>query len=256
MNTINDFDRRAAAWLADGPSELNDRVLDAALREVHLTRQRRRWSAPWRTTLMSLRLGVPAAIAIVALVGLGLLAFAMRTPGFGSATRAPSPVASPTIAATSAPTPTPLPTRAAGLFTSPLYGYTVDVPAGFDITPTAVAWRNGMAPSSDLFAARVSLNPEFDNVYVAAQPVSDGLTSAAWVLDYSEFVAASDRDCKGPVDAWTGVVVGSLEIRRLDLECQGLHFTDVAFVVNGTGYVMSGNRPIIAHFLDTFEPGT
>ncbi|MEA2673857.1 MAG: hypothetical protein QOI92_1049 [Chloroflexota bacterium] len=32
MTTNSDFDRHASAWLADGPTELSDRVLDAALR--------------------------------------------------------------------------------------------------------------------------------------------------------------------------------------------------------------------------------
>jgi hypothetical protein len=76
MTTNSAFDRRAAAWLADGPTELNDRVLDAALREVHLTAQRRRWSAPWRTSLMPLRLGATALAAtllLAALIGFNLV---------------------------------------------------------------------------------------------------------------------------------------------------------------------------------------
>jgi hypothetical protein len=243
MNTTRDFDRRAAAWLADGPSELNDRVLDAALREVHLTHQRRRWSAPWRTTLMSLRLGLAAAVALV-VIGLGGALY------IGGGGPAPTTASTPTAVPTAGPTPS----RAPGPFTSPLYGYTVDVPAGWTITPTVVAWPAGVDPNPDLFAGPPA-SPDFDNVYVAAQPVPDGMTSAAWQLDYAQLVAASGRDCKGPVDAWTDAVVGALEIRRLDLECQGLHYTDVAFVVDGTGYVMSGNRVVIAHFLDTFQPG-
>jgi hypothetical protein len=81
------------------------------------------------------------------------------------------------------------------------------------------------------------------------------MTSAAWMLDYAERMAASGRDCKGPVDAWTDAVVGSQAIRRIDLVCQEIRLSDVAFVVDGTGYVMTGNREVIALFLDTFQPG-
>jgi hypothetical protein len=37
--------------------------------------------------------------------------------------------------------------------------------------------------------------------------------------------------------------------------CQEIRLSDVAFVVDGTGYVMSGNREVIALFLETFQPG-
>jgi hypothetical protein len=57
MSTNRNFDRIAEAWLAEGPSELADRVLDAALDEVHLTSQRRRMAVPWRTPQMPMPLG-------------------------------------------------------------------------------------------------------------------------------------------------------------------------------------------------------
>lgn len=92
MTTNSEFDRHAAAFLADGPTELADRVLDAALREVHQTRQRRRWSMPWRTSLMSLRLSAGIGIAIVAVAGLAAFSLIGGT--------APPPVATPSPAAT------------------------------------------------------------------------------------------------------------------------------------------------------------
>ncbi len=88
MSKNTDFDRHAAAWLADGPTELSDRVLDTALAEVHLTRQRRRWTL-WRTQTMSLRLGTASLVAVVAIVG--LVGFNM----IGSSHLAASPSRSP-----------------------------------------------------------------------------------------------------------------------------------------------------------------
>ena len=92
MSTNTDFDRRTAAWLADGPIELSDRVLDAALREVHMTSQRRRWSTSWRINPMLNNTRLLAAIAIVAVVGAGALFYVNRSPGVG-APPSPSPTA-------------------------------------------------------------------------------------------------------------------------------------------------------------------
>jgi hypothetical protein len=139
-----DFDRQASAWLADGPTELADRVLDAALREVHLTKQRHRFSMPWRTPLMSSSMRAAAAIGIVTIVGLGLVAFNSGTPGVGSGT--PSPTASPTAVPSDSPSPAatvaPSPTQPPVSFTSPLYGYTVSWPSGggWNVTPATVPW--------------------------------------------------------------------------------------------------------------------
>lgn len=117
MSTLSDFHRRASAWLAEGPTELNDRVLEAALSEVHMTKQRRRLPTPWRTSPMSRTLRIAAGIAIVAVIGVGALALS-RSPGFGepgTPTPSPAPTTSPTTVAgtpTTAPTdaePTPSP---------------------------------------------------------------------------------------------------------------------------------------------------
>lgn len=127
MNRNADFDRRASAWLADGPTELADRVLDAALREVHLTHQRRGWSAPWRASSMSFPLRAAAAIAIVAIVGVGAFAYFNRAPTTGG-----QPTAIPTIQPT-------LPPLSEGALAPGRYAYDGDglrvivtVPAGWE----------------------------------------------------------------------------------------------------------------------------
>jgi hypothetical protein len=97
MSTNADFDRHAAAFLADGPTELADRVLDAALREVHQTRQRRRWAVPWR--LFDMR-SAPrfAAAGIATVLALGGVAYliGLRQPIGPAAVATPtsSPAAS------------------------------------------------------------------------------------------------------------------------------------------------------------------
>jgi hypothetical protein len=108
---------------------------------------------------------------------------------------------------------------------------------------------------ADWFAGPAGDYQDWDDVYVEAQPVPEGMTPAAWQLDYAERVEASGRDCKGPAEDWTDADVGSLTIRRLDVLCQSIRFTEVAFVVDGTGYVMAGNREVIAFLLGTFSSG-
>ena len=138
MNTNVDFDRRAAAWLADGPTELADRVLDAALREVHVTRQRRVLALPWRTRRMTnpARLAVPpnlrliAVATAVAVIGVGALTYFGRGLGVGStpppATTAP---AAPTASPSSAPTVVgPIDSEGWIPWTSTRYGYTIAYP--------------------------------------------------------------------------------------------------------------------------------
>src|SRR5262245_48901507 len=90
MTLDRDFDRIASAWLADGPTELSDRVLDAVVDQVHLTRQRRAVRAPWRFRTMSM----PARVAALVAVGVLAIAGAVALGGIGGSSR-------------TTPTPTP-----------------------------------------------------------------------------------------------------------------------------------------------------
>jgi hypothetical protein len=89
--TENEFDRTARTWLEDGPTQLSDRVLQAALDEIHVTRQRRAWWPARRFSSMPTTIRLAAVIAAVALAvfGLGLL-----TTGGGPAPN-PTPSAMP-----------------------------------------------------------------------------------------------------------------------------------------------------------------
>jgi len=75
MSTTTDFDRLARVWLDEGPTTMSDRALEAALQEVHVTRQRRALRAPWRVLNMPAlsRASAVAAIALAVLVGGGTI---------------------------------------------------------------------------------------------------------------------------------------------------------------------------------------
>jgi hypothetical protein len=103
--TTNDFDRTARLFLELGPTTMPDRGLQAALDEIHVTRQRRAWWPARRFSSMSntIRLAAgAAAVALVTVVGLSLM------PSIGLSGLAPAPTPTPT--ATPTPVPTPIPT--------------------------------------------------------------------------------------------------------------------------------------------------
>ncbi len=72
MSDEHRFERDARAWLELGPTDAPDRVVEAALLEIDRTSQERVLWIPWRLPTMTPRLGL-AAIALVAVVGLGLI---------------------------------------------------------------------------------------------------------------------------------------------------------------------------------------
>lgn len=134
MSRDTHLDRRAATWLADGPTELADRVLDAALSEVHLTKQRRALRAPWRFPLMMPALARSSslvAVALIAAIGAATLLYLNRPEG---------PGAGGTSGPTSAPTAAePLPSGIPGWtsYTSAVYGFTMAYPSDWSVREPA-----------------------------------------------------------------------------------------------------------------------
>ena len=270
MSTNRDFNRIAAAWMAKGPNELADRVLEAVLDEVHLTKQRRRLAVPWRTPPMSMPLRLAASVAIIAVLGVGAIRLFGSAPNVGAApspTPAPSPSPSPIPTASAVPSATPTSVT----FVSPLYGYSLVRPANWSVSNASVQWPDGglvQAANPEWFDVFIAPDWEGLNlgfIGVAAQTIPLGTTPEAWLLAYAERQAASGYACAGPVEAWVDDVVGTLEIRRIDTTCDGslpsgelatgLHATDVVFVIDGTGYVMTGNPQGIDLLLNSFQPG-
>ncbi len=146
MTTDRDLDRIARAWLADGPEELSDRVIDAAVDQIHLTRQRRTFGVPWRLPTMT----TPARVATAAVIGVlvfgGALLFFGRPgqPAVGGAAASPSASVAPTTAPSAAATtaiPTPALTQ---VITSSRHGYSVTVPSDWTFTPATAPWTTGI----------------------------------------------------------------------------------------------------------------
>jgi len=271
------FERAVNDWLEDGSDRTPPRAIDGVLLAVKTTRQERDLRIPWRMPrmpAMTRATGI-AAVALVAVVGAGGLIY-LNSKGpsgvGGGPTAAPTtapttaPTVAPTVAPTTVPTPSGIPT-----FTSRLYGYTVNRPAHWSITPASVQWPSGgliNATNGQWFDVYMSSDWEGPNlgwVGVAAQPIPAGMTAEEWMLAYAERQAASGYVCSGPVKDWVDAVVGTLAIRRIDHTCDGklpdgedatgLNATEVVFVIDGTGYVMNANAEGISTLLGSFQPG-
>lgn len=148
MSTNRDFDRIARAWLAEGPSEVADRVLDTALDEVHLTRQRRWFTAPWRFPQMLTlsRAGGLAALALVVAVGAGGLIYlnSKGPSGAGGAPTSPTVTQAPTTAPTVAPSFVAPGITGWTSYTSVVHGFTMGYPKDWSVNGSASReWRAG-----------------------------------------------------------------------------------------------------------------
>lgn len=231
MNTNRDFDRLTSSWLAAGPSELNDRVLEAALDEVHLTKQRRRTTVPWRTPTLTTPQRLAAAIAIVAIVGVaGLNLF--RGSDVGGPTPAPS--SSPTTSPTTSPSATAISAsrtfpEVAGPLAAGAYraGAPFRLPnLTFDVPPKWTAWGGvnanviSMEIDSPTQAGATGAFVNFEvPVAVYADPCKTGSTVKVANLGptVDDFVAALSRLPKFKVGPVTDAIVDGLPGKQFDL---------------------------------------
>ena len=91
MNRHLDVDRVIEDWLADLPNSLPDRVVNRLVDDLDRTPQWRRFALPWRDQMnrFVMAAGAVAAIALVAVIGIGLVSGGGGLFG-ASATTAPS----------------------------------------------------------------------------------------------------------------------------------------------------------------------
>jgi hypothetical protein len=93
--TTNDFDRTARLWLEDGPTVMSDRALQAALDEIHVTRQRRTWLPARRFSPMTNMLRIAAVAAVLVVAVIGIRYFSPGDGGTGGSQASPSPQPTP-----------------------------------------------------------------------------------------------------------------------------------------------------------------
>jgi hypothetical protein len=180
MTTDRDFDRITMAWLAEGPDELSDRVLDSVTDQIHLTRQRRAMRGPWRFRTMTIPARVAAAAAIgVLAVGGAFLVFRPGQPAVGAPSPSPNQ-STPTVAPSAQPSKAGFATPAlTETYTSARNGFAVSYPAGWTVTPATAIWspgeQQGWGPIS---FDRIRTNDV--RIQGGSQPLEPGQTPAAW----------------------------------------------------------------------------
>lgn len=187
-----EFDRIAEDFLADGPTVLADRVFDAALDEVHLTRQRRglrraRWRFPNMNTYAKF------AVAGVVVIAVGFLGLTLLRPA-GTGIGGP-PAATPSPVATATPTTGPTAPPLTGRFTSERHGFSIAYPETWSARPATTAWISGLVDftqdSGDLLYE--PSNPGNIWLALASQPLGDR-TAAQWEADVRQFLVDDDPE--------------------------------------------------------------
>ncbi len=233
MTIESEFDRIAEAWLADGPAELPERVLDTVVDEIHLTRQRRAVRAPWRFPSMTTpsRLGAAAVVGVLAVGGLLLV----TRPG-QSAVAGPSP--NPAVAATASPTA--LATVAGvpaltGTFASPRHGYTVHYPAGWTATPATKSWTTGTWTSPG-DPALDAIGSNDARLSVASQPLTAAQSPDAWLATYCHYAAAEPCGTTITIGGETGSLAQDGGAAAVPTVTVGGVIFDAAVVVDRRGY--------------------
>lgn len=258
MSTTRDPDVLVQAWLIDGPTTLPASTARAIEVASRTTPQRRRpfwpsWLEPHPMTFPRVLLAV-VATAIVLVGGVLLTGPAAPGPVVTAPTPTPTVAASPSSAVDPSPTPAASPTT----YTSAQYGYTIEHPPAWRPTPATEAWRSGDIVGKEAYVDQFYAPPTGVGVTfagIAAQPLPAGTDAATWMTEYAERLEAFDRPCGGPASAWTDVVVAGVPGRRLIAECEPEPSTEVVFVIDGVGYVMTGQSGVIDQMLASFTPG-
>jgi len=155
----HELNRAAQAWLAEGPTTLSGRVLEAVAQEIHSARQRRVMGTPDRFLSLPLPIRMAAAVMAGFLVVGGLLY--LNGPG------QPAVVGGgPTPVGTSSPTPTVAPTPSPSSTPQANQWY-----CGLDDLPYPPGFLNaygfpprGQAPPVKLDRVEVTTNPGFDRI--------------------------------------------------------------------------------------------
>jgi hypothetical protein len=196
-----EFDQRIADWLEVDPTAAPADVLSTVVAALpSIPQARRGLLAPWRFTRMTNFARAAAGVAIVAIVGVGVLAFISRSPGAGT-TDTPAPTL------TAAPTATPAPSLVArGIagwttYTSEVYGFAFGYPEDWTLHAAATReWQAGDRidaddwPYADAFAS-----PEEATVglFVWEMPAGEGADVEsvqglkAWAETFCNDIAAS-----------------------------------------------------------------
>ncbi len=171
MTTQRELDSLLGAFLAEGPAQVADRVIDGALDQIEHVRQRRVLRLPWRFPQMTLTRLAAAAVIGVLLVGSTFYVIQHGLPAIGGPRPTPSTCASP-----SQPAATPTPLNPTPLNPTPLN------PTPLNPTPTTQAALTG--PLGD--GRQIHTATPLDDgcvLFVGGYALGDGALASAALYD-------------------------------------------------------------------------
>jgi len=252
---------RITAWLEEeATGTLPNRVLDSVFEQTREARRRRsplagRMFRMPRSLSVLIAVGAAAIILVVAAALFGPKPLpGTRGPGITAATSpsaATSPVATPAVTPAATPVPSATPLAAAADVTSPIYGYTVHVPAGWKVILATAAWDGRSAVGHD--------DPIVDQLdppqqtgrcqqaflcgpinWAYARPWTGTLAEWQAFIDVAD---ARDHPCPASPESTTAVEVDGtpaiLEVKRCE-PVTGILVVDAVTVRGGTAYVFYG----------------
>jgi len=253
MTTDRDFDRIATAWLADGPDELPGRVIDAAVDQIHLTRQRRAVRAPWRFPTMT----SPIRLAALAAAGVLILAAVAMVGGAGRSGPSPTQAPPSVLAAVPSAAVPVLDTQ----FISPRNGYSITYPAGWTVRPATQSWQPGK-PILWGDATLDAIQTSQARFVAAGQRLATGETAAQWLKAYCLGAAKDTGQCDTVPQSWVPIKIAGSDA-YIDLNgvpaapgtiTPGGKVFDAVVVsgITGWAFTLDGevDRPMFDAFLD------
>jgi hypothetical protein len=251
MSDDRAFDRAVGDWLAQGSDRTPPAAVDGVLLAIRTTPQERHLRFPWRTPTVSLPFRLTAAAVVVVVVGFAGVRL-VTPPTAPGATPTPTATASPT---STGPATTPSETTELEAFTSTRYGYTVQHPASWGVSAATEDWPAGTIADPNLSSTdrlRPAASP-LAIVAIAAQPIPDAATGADWLADYAALRESVGGPCVGPASDWTDATLAGLPARRIEGRCNAdggsANFVEYAFVIDRTGFVITGNVPSVVELI-------
>jgi hypothetical protein len=203
MSDDRAFERALDDWLADGTDRAPRPAVTAVLLAIKTTPQERGLRTLWRSPIMSTPLRLAAAIAIVAVVGIGGLYALDQGPGPGTGGPAASPSPTAPLEQSASPSRSPSPSPALAdpstwpTYTSDQYGFTIGYPADWTVEPATRAWTYEADGRDFLTAAADAFIAPGQTVRVSAWAVPLAAdTTIEWAdLEWSEIEAWVEAYC-------------------------------------------------------------
>ena|ERR671912_2421911 len=254
MSGRPDIDRVLESWLADGPTQLPDRAIEAIVKQTTDNDQRGLLWPSGGTRMNRMLLAVGGIAAVIALVAVGLAVYG-GVPGGRTGVGAPQPTV----------TPTASPTEVNGvLFTSERHGYELLLPdATWTVDELPGEWPLGDSFNQDGPGADSVANEGVETglILINSQAVPAGTSLDEWATDYQ---SANRRWFGCAIEKSETTVVDGETARAESYLCGGPERAAEALTLHGgRAYVIrvfaSPNdidadvRPILDDFVSRFH---